>query len=1219
MLNGKNEASIYDIYSRLVEAIGLNSPEAFEQLITDNSVISEVLNDSKYFSNSNNNNSHNNKPLLHLALELEEHTKICEVLIKHGANPFLLDSNNVSAFHLACEKGKLDFIEFNLEQYVEERKSTYKFMDFAIEHDLVKMVDYLIHSFYSASFTGKNNQSLSKQYLPMALKLGHLSLLDYLINKVDKYSKYCSADYKLIHISVAENWVHILEKLIANYLNALKEQNSAKQTALHIAIEYGNKQIISLLVEKGADLTTIKDKAGNSALMLLLNSNNQDIIDIILELKKDININDTEGNSLLHFAIKNNYLEFARLLINKGAKASWYDKDDNNALHLALMNGYERFAKELIETSDNDGLIDPANGKNNRPIHVAANKGFTEIILMLIEKGVSVNTIGVDHYTALHFAVLKEHVDTVNLLIAHKANINAVDAKGLAPMHLASKHHGNMEIIRALIEAGADVNLKSTEDNCTALTYAAKEGYIEATKKLINVSKIKKAWKEESGEVLPLLHIATQERWIKVIEGLKVSDNDTDTNFDEISGRGKTALHIAAEWGDKDILNLLLKKGASIGLKDREGNEALHIAVKNGHIDIVEIMLDDQRAEVNSKGKQGHTPLHYAVKRNDTELVKLLLKHKANPDIRNKQKLSSIDMAINEGSLEIMKELYGREAYDKLCDEDLLKHAIKEHWYGVIGTIIDTKGVEVRLNDGKKALEYALEENNDEVIRFLLKKEININCKDSKGRTVVHKGVQQEDLELLKLAKKIPSFNEVVNDTLNGKTPLLEAVEKGNYDAVKFLLENGADVKERDNNGETALQKAARAGKLEMVKYLIEKKSDVNIKTNDKKTLLHLASDSGNIDTVKFVVKRGLEVTAKDEYDQTPLHYACNSYNGTLEVVSYLIENRADVKERDNRGETALHKAARAGKLEMVKYLIEKKSDVNIKTNSEETLLHLASYSGNIDTVKFLVELGLDVTAKDEYGQTLLHDACNTNNGTLEVVKYLIEKGAEVEKRDEDGETALQKAAEKGKFEIVKYLTEKKSDVNIKTNDKKTLLHLASYSGNIDTIKFLVGLGLDVKAKDWFGRTPLHNACGTRDVTIEVVKYLIENGADVKAVIVHKKTALDLAREKNNVHILEYLVKYQNSLINTQNITVNIVKEIVYANPILNGSDLINKLIKLGGTKLLNKVLNCSWFDSEDKVKEAIEHGGISLVEIITDAFPENSCVGRLNNDNEVL
>ena len=191
------------------------------------------------------------------------------------------------------------------------------------------------------------------------------------------------------------------------------------------------------------------------------------------------------------------------------------------------------------------------------------------------------------------------------------------------------------------------------------------------------------------------------------------------------------------------------------------------------------------------------------------------------------------------------------------------------------------------------------------------------------------------------------------------------------------------------------------------------------------------------------------------------------------------VENIAVQKDRPGIFETIFH------------VLLQNKVKVNSQNNAGMTALHAACDRGCTAMVKVLLQCeGIDVDKKDEQQNTPLHTACV--RGEKDIVFALIEAGAEVMVVNKDGMNPLQVAVVERKLEIVKTI------LDLYTGIKKTLLQSKVY-----------------------GNTPFLLAVKTGDE--EMVKYFMENGADIKDHDHKGATALHLATSLNKVGIMKSL------------------------------------------------------------------------------------------------
>jgi len=340
-------------------------------------------------------------------------------------------------------------------------------------------------------------------------------------------------------------------------------------------------------------------------------------------------------------------------------------------------------------------------------------------------------------------------------------------------------------------------------------------------------------------------------------------------------------------------------------------------------------------------------------------------------------------------------------------------------------------------------------------------------------------------------------------------------------------------VKKKPQIEVTNLIYESRYGNINEVKKILKEIRDTGVDVNtinerykekygydSSNTALHLAIDNGHTEIAKLLLNAGVDANVNDKSGDTALQLA--SKEGYTEIVKLLLEKGADVNTKYiNTGETALIKTSKNKDTKIAAMLLAAGADINETAKNGGTALSEASIYGHPEMVEYLLENGADVNATKKYGETALILA--SLNGHTECVRILLEKKADVTAKTNDDLTALQKASQRGNIKIVEMLLDAGADDNVK--DKKAYIaHIKANMALIEAIKngrteVVRGLlekenGADANVKIYYGSTVLHLA--SKEGHTEIVKLLLDNGANVIAQDVNDKTALELVEDKIN-------------------------------------------------------------------------------------------------------
>lgn len=342
----------------------------------------------------------------------------------------------------------------------------------------------------------------------------------------------------------------------------------------------------------------------------------------------------------------------------------------------------------------------------------------------------------------------------------------------------------------------------------------------------------------------------------------------------------------------------------------------------------------------------------------------------------------------------------------------------------------------------------------------------------------------------------------------NADEMLWAAAQTGNLEAVKGSIASGADVNSSDQEGDTALHLAAKYPAV--AAYLIQKGAKVNVRNNWGDTPVFRVANSGNLKMVQFFADKGAELDIRNDHGATPLNYA--SCNGHIAVMRYLIDHGANLNTPGN-GHSPLAWAchnSHHGYLEAVKLLLAKGADIN------QSFRYEGKYADNPDNQWLR-------------GWTPLMFAIHDWGATTDIIQYLLDHGANPKAVSANGETPLYVDFVVGnrlgnQVEIAKLLLAKGVDINGRVRDFGSVLHYAAMMGNSKAIEDLLALGANINLPGNGGQTPLLTAIKSNDQSLETVRLLVENGADVNRGDVSGWTPLHEACSKGDLELVKYLV-----------------------------------------------------------------------------------------------
>ncbi|XP_041854815.1 histone-lysine N-methyltransferase EHMT1-like [Melanotaenia boesemani] len=274
----------------------------------------------------------------------------------------------------------------------------------------------------------------------------------------------------------------------------------------------------------------------------------------------------------------------------------------DQAVHAA-----DNIPKESLESIlmalDDDNLKPKKVKFPARQLYLSAKQGDLQRVIQLLVDGKDPNFVmeGQNRRTPLHAAAAEGHQEICHMLIQAGANLDMFDEEHRTPL-MAACENKHLDTVTYLLRAGAAAGHKDIL-GFTCLHLAAKLGHYDITHHLLT----------------------------KASKYINLQDDG-----------GWTPITWAIEYKHKDLVHLLLAKGADVNIKDKEENVCLHWAALSGCDDVAQALLE-ARCDLNAVNVHGDTPLHVAARENHLECVMLFLSRGADITQRNKEGGTALD------------------------------------------------------------------------------------------------------------------------------------------------------------------------------------------------------------------------------------------------------------------------------------------------------------------------------------------------------------------------------------------------------------------------------------------------------------------------------------------------------------------------------------------------------------------------------------------------
>jgi len=630
----------------------------------------------------------------------------------------------------------------------------------------------------------------------------------------------------------------------------------------------------------------------------------------------------------------------------------------------------------------------------------------------------------------MHSWVRYGNVEAIRERLEHMP-LDKVKGGGAALLGIAAgSRFAGVDMLRLLVEQGANPNGVVNQLEGTPLSIAAKSGDVDKVRFLLQVG-ADPHFCTSSGYT-PLIQAVYGQRPTRP-QVVRLLDAGADPNV--VTSFGESPLGTALYFSDFETLRILLDAGANIGVL---GWNSLMRAIAFGTPDEVQAELQ-RGADPNEERGRGMTPwllcllvgdvvkaeklieygaeinsedLFTAVGKDNPEMVRWLLDYGADPNAHDGYQHSVLSRAATWRANTCVKLLIDAGA-DVLAEDHVHSQPINDASTPEIAQMLVEAGADINFigGAGYTLLKSSAERLDVEMVRALIDMGADTDAETKRySTTPLYVAVQQDDLEIARLLLKAGANPNAQNGDLWFPLANAQSIEM-----VQLLLDYGADIHLTDERGMDALQDQDDP---EVAAYLIEAGAQVNPDKGQAGAPLREAARDGNLEMMRLLLQRGANVNQAMSWGETALMKA--SEHSFVEGVRLLLDHHANVHLKDDEhGRTALfYAAAPEG---FTSYDLMKKyggSSLlnNIPAEHRALVEHLipqqSTYgyvaSDSVEAIEMLLGAGAELNARDAQEMTplILTASC----GRPARVAALLRAGADIHLRDVQGKTALDHA-----------------------------------------------------------------------------------------------------------------------------------------------------------------------------------------------------------------
>lgn len=388
------------------------------------------------------------------------------LLLQKGANPEFKNAQDETPLLIATQKGSKEVIELFLRKNQNLATSTASILS-VVGDDNYALAETFLKSGANVETANRKGDNL----LMIALNNGSQDMTELMlqygadvnVENVARETPLVYAAYQRMDKAISQLVDRSADTQKAlNFLSGRDSEASRYLTGqlLDIAIEKNDTKLTKLALEFNDDLPLTLHPSGTSNLLYALGLGKVDICNALLDAPLTVNQELAGGSYLLLEMTRAGATALVRKLIEeKQASFSVFDDKKQSALHLAASKGNREMVSLLISAKH---PLEDKERLGNTPLHIALMEGKIDIANQLLDAGANANAVNVRGVQPIHFAVAQRDKELVARLITqHGVDANTRGESGMTPLHYAADQ-GDMDIAQFLMAQGGDT--KAVDD-----------------------------------------------------------------------------------------------------------------------------------------------------------------------------------------------------------------------------------------------------------------------------------------------------------------------------------------------------------------------------------------------------------------------------------------------------------------------------------------------------------------------------------------------------------------------------------------------------------------------------------------------------------------------------------------------------------------------------------------------------------------------------------